>query len=231
MEAKLLVIALALLAFAFVLGGCTGPAAPGASNPSSASAASSPSNSNASAPAASTAASGNTSLNQEFRAPEQCMFDQAGFLCEKPLLQASGTAPNGHTGVPGLLHLTLVNGDRKTIVIKAISCIRGRMFPSGDAANTDSWPAYTQIKCTVGYQEQIDDLGNFTDDNGNAAYVSCVDATKNSDGYAQLPGSAAIALSPGEDFSGRIYVAYNYADDEAGWPPRIVGANLVVRAR
>ncbi len=87
-----------------------------------------------------------------FRAPEQCVFDQAGFLCQKPVLLVTGKAPDGVTDVKGLIHATLVNGDRKTIVIQAISCIKGRTSPNGDIANTDSWPAYTKLTRTLGYQ-------------------------------------------------------------------------------
>ncbi len=170
-----------------------------------------------------------------FRAPEQCVFDQAGFLCQKPILQVSGLAPDGSTKVAGLFHATLVNGDRKTIVIEAISCVKGRTSPDGEITNTDSWPDYTLVKRTLGYQEQIDDLGNFLDDSGNSNYVSCVDldaaTPKTSGGYAKLSYPASITLRPNEDFSGRLYVAYKYSDDPSTMPPKIVGANLVTRTQ
>lgn len=171
-----------------------------------------------------------------FRAPEQCVFDQAGFLCQKPILQVSGTS--GTTpDIKGLFHATLVNGNQKTVKIVALSCIKGRTAPNGDMTNTDSWPGYTLLDSTgtggktLGYQEQIDDLGTFKTDAGADFYVSCVEAEKTADGYAKLPPSPTIVLRPNEDFSGRLYVAYKYADDSATTPAKIVGANLVTRSQ
>ena len=176
-----------------------------------------------------------------FRAPEQCVFDQAGFLCQKPILQVSGSTNGGTTtGIKGLLHATLINGDRKTIVIQAISCIQGRTSPSDDLSATSggtSWPDYTRLnsvgsKKTLGYQEQIDDIGDFKADNGQPFYVACVAATKDpTTSYAVLPGTPDLTLRPNEDFSGRVYVAYKYADDPDTMPSKVVGANLVTRSQ
>lgn len=170
-----------------------------------------------------------------FRAPEQCVFDQAGFLCQKPILQVSGAAASGTVSSPmstpgslGLFHATLINGERKTVVIDHILCIRGRTAPSGDVS---TWPSYTEVTRTLGYQEQIDDIGAVADDSGNYHSVSCVDVGKDSNGYALMPTSASIVLRPNEDFSGRLYVAYKYSDDPNTMPSKVVGANLVTRAQ
>ena len=157
-----------------------------------------------------------------FRAPEQCVFDQAGFLCNKPILFASGA-----------LHGTLVNGNQKAITIMGIACIKGRASPDGDITVTGltAWPSYTKANRTLGYQEQLDDIGNFANDLGANTTTKCVDVTKNANGVAQFPASATIALSPNDDFSGRLYVAYKFSSDPAGTVAKVVGANLVTKAQ
>ena len=151
-----------------------------------------------------------------FRAPEQCVFDQAGFLCNKPILFASGA-----------LHGTLVNGNQKNVFIMGMACIKGRTAPNGDFTQ---WPGYTDVGKTLAYQTQIDDLGNFQNDANNAFHVSCVDVTT-VNGVAVFPTTATITLHSGDQFSGRLYIAYNYADDPAGAISKVVGANLVTNAQ
>ncbi len=152
-----------------------------------------------------------------FKAPEQCVFDQAGFLCEKPILMAGGA-----------LHGTLINGNQKAITIMGIACIKGRTAPDGNSA---AWPNYATFKKDLGYQEQIDDIGNMTDNGGNAFHVSCVDVTKGTNGVAIFPASATIVLHANDDFSGRLYVAYKYSDDPDNAVAKVVAANLVTRAQ
>ena len=151
-----------------------------------------------------------------FKAPEQCSFDQAGFLCQKPILLSSG-----------VLHGTLINGNQKAITITGIACIRGRTAPSGLSS---SWPGYAKTTKSLNYNDQIDDLGNFQNDANNAFHVSCVDVTT-VNGVAVFPTTATITLHSGDQFSGRLYIAYNYADDPAGAISKVVGANLVTNAQ
>ena len=152
-----------------------------------------------------------------FKAPEQCVFDQAGFLCQKPILFASGT-----------LHATLVNGNQKNVFIMGMACIKGRTAPNGDFTQ---WPDYTDVGKTLAYQTQIDDLGNFQNDTGTAMSVKCVDVTAGTNGIATFPATPAIVLHAGDQFSGRIYIAYKYSDDPSTTVAKIVGANLVTQAQ
>ncbi len=171
-----------------------------------------------------------------FRAPEQCLFDQAGFLCSKPILLVNGTDASG-APASSLLHVTLTNGQRETIIIRGVMCLATRTPPPGNL----NWPhgggvatgtiGTTLTTRTLGYQETID-LGNFTADTGSTytggreSSVRCLTTTDFSES-----GTKVITVRPGESFSGRLYVAYQLASDDANMPAKIVGANLVTQAQ
>lgn len=215
MDAKLPLLVLALLAFAFVLGGCTGPAAPGESNSTLASAGGAPSTSNTSASASGSNTTSNAPLEQPFRAPEQCIFDQAGFVCGHPSLTTDGR-----------LSVNITNGQKRNIKISGIACVNGRKLPNIDI---QTWPIYAQVSKTIGYTETIN-LGAFRDDAGNQFNVQCTDITTDENsGATTLPYQPQLQLEQNQDFSGRIYVAYKYADEPSDFPPKIVAAVLVVR--
>ena len=222
MDAKRPFLMLALLVLALVLGGCTGPATPGASNSSltplaNGSAVSNAPVSNASAPVSGFNATPNPQLNQSFYPPEQCLFDQAGLLCDHPSITTDGR-----------LSANLTDGDKYTIRIMAIACVHGRELP---AADVQAWPAYTQVLKTLKYTEVVD-LGGFRDDSGKMFSTQCTDITINeSSDTGALPNQPRLQLEPNQDFSGRLYVAYSYADDPPGLPPKINSAIVVVRVR
>ncbi len=214
MDIKLPILVLALLAFAFVLGGCTGPAAPGESNSTLASAGGAPAQ-NASASAAGSNTTPNAPLGQPFRASEQCLFDQAGFVCGHPSMTTDGR-----------LSANITNGQKRTIKISGIACVNGRKLPSMDI---QTWPIYAQISKTMRYTETIN-LGAFMDDAGNQFNVQCTDITVDENSGAMTwPYQPQLQLEQNQDFSGRIYVAYKYADEPSDLPPKIVAAVLVVR--
>ncbi|VVB57606.1 Uncharacterised protein [uncultured archaeon] len=163
-----------------------------------------------------------------FRAPEQCLFDQAGFLCSKPVLLVSG-ADAGGARVNSLLHATLTNGQRETIVIQGVMCLSTRVPPPGEFGQwpTASGLGTTVVTRTLGYQESLD-LGNFTADGSTTpdSSVQCLTTTDFTPGNTHV-----VTIRPGETFSGRLYVAYNYASDTPGTPAKIVGANIVTQAQ
>ena len=163
-----------------------------------------------------------------FRAPEQCIFDQAGFLCAKPIVFAT----TGHGSDVNVLHASLTSGQRQSIVITELLCLKSRLQPPGDPSTWGGAAIHSTDGIPMGYQETID-VGNFKDAAGNTLALTCVGATAAADGSASPltvsdPGSV---IRPGESFSGRLYVAYRYADDPATAPSKIVGANLVTQAQ
>ncbi len=152
---------------------------------------------------------------------EQCLFDQAGFLCDKPILMVNGRPAPTDAPVASLLHAQLLNRQSQSIVVTGIMCVGSRVQPPGDVG---VWPTESQFERTMGYQESMD-VGNFEDNSQNRLYVTC---------YSSVDGSGAVTpltLRAGDSFSGRLYVAYRYADDPQDAPSKIVGANLVTQAQ
>lgn len=179
-----------------------------------------------------------------FKAPEQCTFDQAGLYCERPILFVVGKDGSG-VDVPGLLSARITNGERRTITVGGVACIRGTLKPKGGdvrsqwssdfLVNLGASPADNEGK-DLAPQESMD-LRNFDNNADKTAqnYVRCLSSvTKDTDGNADLSvtlDDANTKLRQGEDFSGRLYVAYRYADEPKDAPYKVVGANLVTRAQ
>ena len=165
-----------------------------------------------------------------FRAPEQCIFDQAGFLCNKPILFAT----TGHDTNGNVLHAQLTSGQRQNIVITDMVCLKSRANPPGDPALWAGDSFHSTDGVSLSYQQTID-LGDFSDGSGNSNLaVVCVGATVDPATGVATPLTAADAASlirPGDSFSGRLYVAYRYADDPTTAPSKIVGANVVTQAQ
>jgi hypothetical protein len=164
-----------------------------------------------------------------FRAPEQCIFDQAGFLCNKPILFAT----TGHGSNGNVLHAQLTSGQRQNIVITDMVCLKSRANPAGDPASWAGDSFHSTDGVPLAYQQTID-LGDFSDGSSINLAVLCVGASVDPATGVAEPLSASDAASnirPGDSFSGRLYIAYRYADDPATAPSKIVGANLVTQAQ
>ena len=188
-----------------------------------------------------------------FRAPEQCIFDNAGLYCERPVLQVDGVSQintptqsilNQH--VSGLLSASITNGERRTITITGIACARGTSRPNADMStwNDDfriDWDPNTNAGLgsaggvDLAPQESLE-LRGFATNAGNPFAVRCLSVPNKVSGALDLgTGYAAdnsnTKLRANEDFSGRIWIMYRYADEPIDAPSKIVGANLVTRAQ
>jgi len=132
--------------------------------------------------------------------PEQCAFAEPGLACNQP------TNPILNTN--GTLYGKITNGFSKTIVIKYIGCTARKdtiLITDPFVANITSGPA------VIVPQGQQDVSILF-------ALIGCnkVDGTRN---YAL-----------GEDFSGKLWIWYNYEDEPTSYPLRVATANLVTKA-
>lgn len=173
-----------------------------------------------------------------FRAPEQCTFDQAGLYCERPVLQVAGISKDPIsgvevTGVNSLLSARIINGERRTITITGIACARGMTRPNADMS---TWRA-DNFKFTEGVdlapQETLE-LRAFDDNKGNPLMVRCLTVTTKAGGSLDLDVDFTpenTKLRANEDFSGRVWVMYRFADEPADAPSKLIGANLVTRAQ
>ncbi len=153
-----------------------------------------------------------------FQAPEQCIFDQQNFACGNVRLIDTTKA----TASKGVLFADITNGNSKTITIDAITCIKGRTAPPSD------WRAWTSGNSvsgitgglTVPFQGTFN-LGNPQNLASAANQLTC---------YDPATGAAAV-ISPNDQFNGRVYIAYKFADDANGVPDKIVGANVATKAQ
>lgn len=143
-----------------------------------------------------------------FRPPEQCIFDQASFTCQKPILFKPQNSGEGYN-----ISAKISNGLRDTIVITGVLCVQSRNYPAG-------WPGNSQFRRTLGYQETID-LIDLRDNNNNQWNMKCYQSMDSNGNLEPLN------LRQGDTFSGRLYIAYRYANEAEDAPSKIVGANLV----
>jgi hypothetical protein len=146
-----------------------------------------------------------------FKAPEQCIFDQAGFVCSRPVLVQNST-----------IFADITNGNQKSIVVVGVACVKGRSPLPGEV---DKWPTgflagtvNSTNKKTVEYQG-IFNLGQNSTDTGTMA-TTCRDNA-----------GVKVQLKQNEDFNGRLYIAYRFSDDSDFVPAKIVGANLVTKVQ
>ncbi len=107
----------------------------------------------------------------------------------------------------GQFYADIVNGNYRSVKIEKIALIRGRDDPT--------LAAYQNVAINLKQQ------GSFN--TGDPKYVILV--ARKADGTLQT-------FAKGDDFSGRLYIAYHYTDDDpAIVPAKIVGANIVTRAQ
>lgn len=138
-------------------------------------------------------------------APEQCIFEQPGLACNQP------TNPVMDTN--GSLYGKLTNGFSKSIKVKAIFCTADRAsknFVDGEEVTE----AGKQLIPPQGYLK----FENATATGGITCYKL---------GQAK---DADVTFTVGEDFSGIIWVWYNYVDEPDTYPKRIAKANIVTKA-
>ncbi len=106
----------------------------------------------------------------------------------------------------GQFYADIVNGNYRSVKITQIALVRGRDDPS--PAAWVNFPAGLLVK----------QQGSF-----NLGTVGL---------YAKKADGTPLTFVKGEDFSGRLYIAYRYTDDDPSIvPAKIVGANVVTRAQ
>jgi len=151
-----------------------------------------------------------------FKAPEQCIFDQAGFTCSGPRMIANYTVSGVTTN--NVLFADITNGNQKAIKINAIACVQGRSNPKA------TWQEDSHF--TVDGNKSLEYQGLFN----IGSYPTDSSVTKNTRCYKDWNGAS---LPPGsnQDFSGRLYVAYKFADEPDAIPSKVVGANVVVKSQ
>lgn len=158
-----------------------------------------------------------------FKAPEQCIFDQAGFTCSGPRLIANYTAAGATSATNNVLFADITNGNQKAIVINAIACVQGRTNPPAgwqDKAQFNVMEGGTTNK-SLEYQGLFN-IGSYTTDPPGQ--------TKNTRCYKDWNG-ASLPSGGNSDFSGRLYVAYKFSDEPAEIPSKVVGANVVTKSQ
>ena len=169
-----------------------------------------------------------------FRAPEQCIFDNAGLYCERPILQVNGIVGNNQGTFQNVLSARITNGERRTITITGIACARGSARPIADSSQWGSFSIPAGVD--LASQETLE-LRDIVDINGGLHYAQCITvpdkdpATGALNLNVPLSFSDNLKLRPNEDFSGRLWIMYRFADEPVGAPSKLVGANLVTRAQ
>ncbi len=124
-----------------------------------------------------------------FRAPEVCLFEQAGFTCNEP-------PPQLYADQGGFLHMNakLWNQVGQPIIVKKVLCTSapGTEVPALAEAKADT----TNFNLQTGADFQIGGVG------ADMQTLSCVDAS-----------GADIQSSSGQEFRGKLVVWYSYAND------------------
>lgn len=134
--------------------------------------------------------------------PEQCAFSEPGLACNQPTNPVLSSA----TATDGYVYGKLTNGLSKAIVIKKVLCTASKaMIADTDALVTD----ITDVTVVPQAQQEISTL---------TPQIRC----KKVDG--------TMTYAPGEDFSGKLWIWYNYEDEPTSYPLRVATANLVTKA-
>lgn len=155
------------------------------------------------------------------KAPEQCLFQNAAFVCDnRPLLQADGLNPPR-------LFAKVINANPKPIVVYGLACMQGRQN-LGPVCGNGGWACPDDSKYSVqipsgqvlDYQEDFNTGSISWTSFAGQAWVECRDSSGN-----------LLTLKAGNDFRGQLFVAYKYRDDPDAMPPKVVSADIVVRAQ
>ena len=150
-----------------------------------------------------------------FKAPEQCLFDQAGFTCAGQRLVANYT-----TGLSNVIFADITNGNQKAVRLVGIACVLGRSSPPARWWDDAQYAPRFGVSKTVEYQGTFN-LGIYPDD---------LSAAKNTICYKNWTGGNLVPAT-NQDFNGRLYLAYKFTDEPDAIPPKIVGANLVMKSQ
>ncbi len=139
-----------------------------------------------------------------FSAPESCIFQSAGFSCEGVRILGDDVATTG--GITNSVLASVVNGQQKSITNVEVVCVRGSSLPS-----TIAW-------------KQLVPLGDYVSHGEEIGLISTGAPCYDSDGLAST-------ISAGEDFAGRLYVKFNYRDEAATVPQKVVVATVTGQAQ
>ena len=125
-----------------------------------------------------------------FRAPEVCLFEQAGFTCNEP-------PPQLYVDQGGdlMMNVKMWNQVGQPITVRNVLCTSapGSEVPAAAANHAVDANNY-QLQTGASFQ-----AGG---DNSNMGSIPCVDSLGN-----------AIKSSSGQEFRGKLVVWYNYAND------------------
>ena len=135
-----------------------------------------------------------------FATPAGCRFDQLGFTCTTPVIQANGA-----------LFMKLTNGNSNNVVIQSVVCVLDK---------TNTRPTFTTGGWVpVGGQQFPRETTLETTTTGVGAHaVTCQSST-----------GTTLNMPVGSDFSGRVWVAYRNEEDPGNYPVRVASATITTK--
>ncbi|PIT84940.1 hypothetical protein COU37_00250 [Candidatus Micrarchaeota archaeon CG10_big_fil_rev_8_21_14_0_10_45_29] len=130
-----------------------------------------------------------------------------GGAIDSCLFQDPGFTCEGHRITSGdILYAKITNGNHKTIKNVQVACIKGSARPDKTR--------YVPLASTTLPNGESFNTGTGVGTTDGA--IKCV----NSDG-------TSLDLQLGESFNGRLYIMFNYADDDSDIPGKVAVANVL----
>lgn len=153
-----------------------------------------------------------------FRAPQQCLFDQPGFVCVGNPFLTTNT---------NVMQIRLTNGFNNAITVLGVACVRGT---APVPTTLTEWQAVSEWTANS-FSGDVPSKAEFSP---QALSVTCTLPPRQLSGntWDMSAAQATPNFQAGSDFNGRLYVMYTTQDEQgAGIPPRIAGANIVARVQ